>query len=75
MATSIQLTPEIERRLDALISRFGGKKDDYLKQLMENGIEDLEDYCSATEVMERVRQGKEKVYSTNSVRKELGLDN
>ena len=37
-------------------------------------IEDREDYYLATQVLERVRSGQEKVYSSSDARKELGLD-
>jgi RHH-type rel operon transcriptional repressor/antitoxin RelB len=39
-----------------------------------NGIDDLEDYYRAAVVMERVRTGKEAVYSSAQVRQHLGLD-
>jgi len=74
MATSIRLTPEVERRLDFLAAQTGRTKAFYLRQMIENGIEDMEDYYLAAEVMERVRKGQEKTYSTAEVRKDLGLD-
>lgn len=74
MATSIRLTPETERRLDFLSAQTGRTKAFYLRQMIENGIEDMEDYYLAAEVMERVRKGQEKTYSTAEVRKDLGLD-
>lgn len=45
-----------------------------LKKIIEQGLEDLEDYCLAADVLERVRQGREAVHSTTDVRKALGLD-
>lgn len=74
MATSIRLTPEIEQRLDFLTAQTGRTKAFYLRQMIENGIEDMEDYYLAAEVMERVRKGQEKTYSTAEVRKDLGLE-
>jgi RHH-type transcriptional regulator, rel operon repressor / antitoxin RelB len=74
MATSIRLTPETERRLDFLAAQTGRTKAFYLRQMIENGIQDLEDYYLAAEVLERVRRGQEKVQSSNEVRSELGLD-
>lgn len=73
MATSIRLSPETERRLDNLAERTGRTKAYYLRELIESGLEDLEDYYLASEVMERVRKGEE-VYTTEEVRRELGLD-
>ena len=44
------------------------------RELVERGLEDVEDYYSAVEVMERVRQGKVNIYSSEEVRAKLGLD-
>ena len=74
MATSVRLAPEIEERLDFLASQTGRTKAFYLRQIIESGLDDLEDYYLAAEVLERVRKGQEKVYSADSVRKDLGLE-
>ena len=74
MATSIRLDPEVEQRLDFLSSQTGRTKAYYLRQIIENGLDDLEDYYLATEVLERVRKGQEKVHSAAEVRKDLGLE-
>ena len=74
MATSVRLEPGIEARLDALAQRTGRTKAYYLRQLIENGLEDLEDYYAAVEISERIRRGEEKTYSSAEVRRELGLD-
>ena len=60
MATSIRLAPEIEQRLDFLSAQTGRTKAFYLRQIIENGLDDLEDYYLAAEVMERIRKGQEK---------------
>jgi RHH-type rel operon transcriptional repressor/antitoxin RelB len=74
MATSVRLDPEIEKRLDALAAQTGRSKAFYLRQLIEEHIEELEDYYLAADVLERIRQGKEKTHSSDEVRAELGLD-
>ena len=74
MATSIRLAPETERRLDFLAVQTGRTKAFYLRELIERGLADLEDYYLAADVLERVRKGSEKVYSTAEVRDTLGLD-
>jgi RHH-type rel operon transcriptional repressor/antitoxin RelB len=43
--------------------------------MIKNKLDDLEDYHLATQVLERIKSGQEKVYSANEVREELGLDN
>jgi RHH-type rel operon transcriptional repressor/antitoxin RelB len=58
MATSIRLAPEIEQRLDTLSSRTGRTKAFYLREIIERGIEEMEDYYLATDVLERVRKGR-----------------
>lgn len=74
MATSIRLAPETEQRLDFLAAQTGRTKAYYLREIIEQGLEDLEDYYLAAEVLERIRKGQEGVHSTDEVRKELGLD-
>ncbi|MBI3523280.1 MAG: ribbon-helix-helix protein, CopG family [Betaproteobacteria bacterium] len=74
MATSIRLDPVVEQRLDHLAAKTGRTKAYYLRELVMNGLDDLEDYYLAAATMERVRKGVEKVYSTEQVRKDLGLD-
>ncbi len=74
MATSVRLEPRIEERLDALAARTGRTKAYYLRELIERGLEDLEDYYLADAAMERRRKGEERTYSSAEVRKELGLD-
>ena len=74
MATSIRLAPPIEKRLDFLASRTGRTKAFYLREIIERGLDDMEDYYLATEVLERIRQGRESVHSASAVRRDLGLD-
>ena len=74
MATSIRLAPETEQRLDFLASQTGRTKAFYLREMIERGLEDMEDYYLAADVLERLRQGKEKVYSSADVRNALNLD-
>lgn len=75
MTISIRLDAATESRLDELAHTTGRTKAFYLRELINNGIDDLEDYYRAAVVMERVRTGKEKVYSSEQVRQHLGLGN
>ena len=52
----------------------GRTKAYYLREIIEQGIEDMEDYYLAADVLERVRKGKEQLHSSSDVRKDLGLD-
>ncbi len=74
MATSIRLDPAVEQRLDFLSAQTGRTKAYYLREIIQNGLEEMEDYYLAAEVLERVRRGDEAVMSAAEVRKDLGLD-
>lgn len=74
MATSVRLEPSLEQRLDRLAALTGRTKAYYLRELVEKGLEDLEEYYLAAATMERVRKGDEKTYSAAEVRADLGLD-
>ena len=73
MATSIRLDPAIEQRLDALAASTGRTKAYYLRELVTNGLDDLEDFYLASATMERVRKGQEQVFSLDDVERQLGL--
>ena len=51
MATSIQLTPNAEQRLDFLVAQTGRSKAFHLREIIERGLEDLEDYYLAADVL------------------------
>ena len=74
MATSIRLAPETEQRLDRLASQTRRTKAYYLREIIEHGIEEMENYYLAVDVSERIRKGQEQVHSATDVRKDLGLD-
>ncbi|MBP6405477.1 MAG: CopG family transcriptional regulator [Proteobacteria bacterium] len=73
MATSIRLDAAIEQRLDHLASQTGRTKAYYLRELVTNGLDDLEDYYLAANTMERVRKGEERVFTLDEVERDLGL--
>lgn len=73
MATSIRLAPDTEQRLDRLAASTGRTKAFYLRQMIERGLEDLEDYYLATDILDRVRRGAEGVKSLSDAERELGL--
>jgi RHH-type rel operon transcriptional repressor/antitoxin RelB len=74
MATSIRLSEKAEQRLDFLAAQTGRTKAFYLRQMIESGLDDLEDYYLAAEIVERVRKGEEETHSSAQVRSDLGLD-
>ena len=74
MATSVRLAPETEQRLDFLASHTGRTKAFYLREIIEQGIEEMDDYYFPADVLDRIRKGQEQVHSAADVRKDLGLD-
>jgi RHH-type rel operon transcriptional repressor/antitoxin RelB len=74
MATSIRLEAAAEKRLDFLARQTGRSKAFYLREIIERGLEDLEDYYLAADVLEHVRKGEEQTHAAKDVRKRLGLD-
>lgn len=74
MATSIRLAPETEQRLDVLALHTGRTKAYYLRKLIEQGLDDMEDYYLSADVLERVRRGQEPIYTASDIRQDLGLD-
>jgi RHH-type transcriptional regulator, rel operon repressor / antitoxin RelB len=75
MATSIRLAPELSNRLDRLAMKTGRTKAFYLRELIESGIDEMEEYYLAAETRNRVRKGRERTHSAAAVRKGLGLEN
>ena len=74
MTRSLTLTPEVERRIDDLASRTGRTTTFHLREILERGLDDAEDYYLAASVLARVAQGTEEVHSATNVRRDLGLE-
>lgn len=74
MSTTIQLDPDIDARLDELARATGRSKEFYLKELILQGMEEIEDaYLGALEA-EKVRRGESSTRSLDDVMNDLGLD-
>ncbi|HTP49485.1 MAG TPA: DUF6290 family protein [Anaeromyxobacteraceae bacterium] len=71
---ALRLPPEIEQRLEALSKATGRSKSFYVREAILDRLEDMEDAYLGAAVLERVRAGKEKVFTMAQVRKDLGLD-
>jgi RHH-type transcriptional regulator, rel operon repressor / antitoxin RelB len=71
---ALRLPPEIEERLDALAKATGRTKSFYVREAILEHLEDMEDAYFSAATLERVRSGKERVFSTDQVRADLGLD-
>jgi len=73
MGTQIRLSAKAEKRLDILAAQTRRTKAFYIRRMIENGLDDLEDYYLATDLLERVQRGEEKIESSAAVRADLGL--
>jgi RHH-type rel operon transcriptional repressor/antitoxin RelB len=73
MTTSIRLSLETEQRLSLLAQQTGHTKSFFLRELIESGLDELEDYYQASQVLDRIKQGAESVYSLEEAEKLLGL--
>jgi RHH-type rel operon transcriptional repressor/antitoxin RelB len=74
MPTSIRLPDDIEHRLDFLARQTGRTKAFYIREMILEKIDDIEDYYLAADILERVRKGNETTFTAGEVRKDLGLD-
>lgn len=74
MATSIRLDPVIEQRLDHLATSTGRTKAFYLRELVVNGLDDLEDLYLAERELEAIRAGKSKTVPLEEVMKRYGME-
>jgi RHH-type rel operon transcriptional repressor/antitoxin RelB len=73
MPTSVRLATETDRRLDRLAAQTGRSKAFYLREIIERGLDEMEDYYLAAGVLERVRKGEEPVHPLDEVERALGL--
>lgn len=71
--TAVRLPDETYERLKALADQTGRTTTYYIREAIEEYLEDLEDIYLSGQILERVRQGKERTYSLEEMRKKLGL--
>ena len=71
--TAIRLPDETYERLQVLAARTGRTATYYIREAIEQHIEDLEDIYLAEQELERVRRGESRIYSLKEVEDELGL--
>jgi RHH-type transcriptional regulator, rel operon repressor / antitoxin RelB len=73
MPTSVRLPEDTERRLQALAKATGRTKAFYIREAIQEHLDDLEDIYLAEQVLERVRRGEERTYTLEEVEQRLGL--
>jgi RHH-type rel operon transcriptional repressor/antitoxin RelB len=74
MATSIRLDPAIEQRLDHLADVTGRTKAYYLREMIEAGLDDLEDLYLAEQATIKRRAGRLKSTPIEEVMQRYGME-
>jgi RHH-type rel operon transcriptional repressor/antitoxin RelB len=73
--TAVRLPDELNERLTLLAKRTGRTASYYLREALEEYIDEMEDIYLAEQTLARVRRGEERTYSLDEVEHELGLEN
>lgn len=66
---SVRLSPEQKSALERLAQKTGRSKSHYVKQALDEFLEDRADYLIALSALEK----EERTYSLDEVRREIGL--
>jgi RHH-type rel operon transcriptional repressor/antitoxin RelB len=70
---SIRLDDDLAARLERLARTTGRSKSFYVKQAIEDHIEDLEDLYIAQKVLERIADGRERLIPLEDLERKLGM--
>ena len=73
MPTSVRLDPGVEARLGRLDETTGRSKAFYVRELIKQGLEDLEDVYLGAAALERHRRSGEATIPMSDLMEELGL--
>ena len=65
MPTSVRLPSEYEQRLDYLSRQTGRSKAFYIKKLIVDHLDDLEDIYLAEHRLEQLRQGNDEIINSD----------
>lgn len=71
----LQFPDDFDRRLDTLARETGRSKASHILEAIAEYLEDQEAIHEAAIVLERAREGKEKIYTAEEVRNILALEN
>jgi RHH-type rel operon transcriptional repressor/antitoxin RelB len=72
---AINLSPEIEKRLDQLEKATGRTKASFLEEAIIEYLEDLEDAHLAEQELNDIREGRSATHPLSEVMKRYGLGN
>ncbi|WP_037085499.1 type II toxin-antitoxin system RelB family antitoxin [Neorhizobium vignae] len=70
---TIEMPEEMHRLIAEYAAQAGAEPDTYMKDVLEQHLEDLHDIALAEAAMERIRNG-ERTYTLEEVKIRLGLD-
>ena len=70
----LDFTPELKERVDFWSSRNNKTPDAFLKNIIAEYLEDLEDYEEAARVYAEVQAGRMQIHGWEEVRERLGLE-
>lgn len=71
--TAVRLSDDTYARLKNLAEQTGRTATFYIREAIEQHLEELEDAYLADQILARVRDGSEKTYSLDEVERELDL--
>jgi len=72
--TSVRLEKNLEDRLTALSKSTDRSKSFYIKEAIQEYLDEYEELLVALSIKERIKKGLEKTYTFEEVQKELGLN-
>ena len=70
---TIEMPEEMHRLIAEYAAQAGAEPEAYVKEVLEQHLEDLHDIALAEAAMERIRNG-ERVYTWDEMERELGLE-
>ena len=70
---TIEMPDEMHKLVAEYAAKAGAEPDAYVKDIIEQHLEDLHDIAAAEAAMERIRNG-ERTYTLEEVKRELGLE-
>ena len=72
--TAVRLSEETYHRLQTLAARTGRTATYYIREAIEEHLDELEDLYLAEQAMARRQRGESRTYSLDEMDRELGLD-
>lgn len=71
--TAVRLQDETYARLQALAEKTGRTATYYIREAIEEHLDDLEDIYLAEQTLARIKRGEERTHTLDEVELELGL--